>query len=124
MMGMLEVGGRNQHGVNVVARVERLVVGHGCDGVAGQLPDVCGAVFAAHLPNVRDGDELEVHLLGRGEEGRDVASAHAVATAHHAHADTIVGADNLGVAARSLSGGDGQSCSAELDEVSPGGVLF
>ena len=93
--GVLEVGGGDEDGVDVVAGVEGLVVDDGVDGIAGELLDVGRAIFAAHLPDVGDGDDLEVEFLGGGQEGGDVAAPHAVAAADDADADAVVGADDL-----------------------------
>src|SRR6185437_12827574 len=101
---VLEVGSGNEDGVNVLARVERIVVDHGIDLVAGELGEVFGALLALQLPDVGDGDQLEVQVLGVGHEGGDVAAAHAVSEADDARAHTVVRAGDFRVARR--RGGD------------------
>ena len=54
--------------------------------------------FAASIPEVRDGNELEVHLLCMLQEGWNQSAFHAVSTADNAYPDTVVGAENGAVA--------------------------
>ena len=63
---VLEVGGGDEDGVDVVAGVECVVVDDGIDGIAGELLDEGRAFFTAQLPDVGDGDDLEVQFLGGG----------------------------------------------------------
>jgi len=119
MLRVLEVGGGDEDGVDVLAGVEGFVVDDCIDGIAGELLDVGRAIFAAHHPDVGDGDDLEVHRFGGGQEGGDVTGSHAVAAADDTDAYAVVGADDFGVArcarrvaARGLRGGDGEGCGA------------
>ena len=119
---VLEVGGGDEHGVDVVAGVEGLVVGDGVDLASGGLLDGGYGPFARELPDVGDSDQLEVQVLLVGGEGGHIAAQHAVASANDANADAVVGADDLGVAARGLRGGDGEGRGTQFDEVAAGGV--
>jgi hypothetical protein len=68
-------------------------------GIAAELLDVGCALFAAAVPDIGDGDELEVHVLGVLQKGGNQGLLHAVAAADDADADAVVGAEDLGVAA-------------------------
>ena len=59
--------------------------------------------FAAAVPDVRDSDDLEVHVLGVGLKGGKVAMLHAVAAADDADADAIIGAHDAHSFSRQLS---------------------
>src|SRR5665213_658087 len=75
---VLEVGRRDEHGVDILAGVELVVVADGRDGVAADFLNVGGALFAAAVPDVGDGDELEVHVFGVLRKRRDEGLLHAV----------------------------------------------
>ena len=118
MLRVLEVGGGDEDGIDVFARVELVVVAHRVDGTAAELLDEGRAFFAAAVPDVGDGDELEVQLLGVLLEGGDQRALHAVAAADDADADAVVGADDGGVAARVPGdGGCGNGCAADLQKL-------
>ena len=119
--GVLEVGGGDEDGVDVVAGVEGLVVGDHVDLASGGLLDRGDGPFARELPDVGDSDQLEVQVLLVGGEGGHIAAQHAVSSADDADADAVVGADDFGVTPRGLRGGDGKGCGAEFDEVAAGG---
>src|SRR5665213_1588295 len=103
---VLEVGGGDEDGVDVLAGVELVVVAHGGDGVATDFLDVGCAFFAAAVPDVGDSDELEVHVFGVLRKCRDEGLLHAVSAADDADLHAIVGADDGRVA----GGAPGDGC--------------
>ncbi len=120
---MLEVGGGDEDGVDVVARVQLVVVAHHIDLASGELFDRSRCLFPSQAPDVRDGYQLEIHGLLVGHKGRHIAAQHAVAAADDASAHAVVGAGNLCIArcagaAGGAGGCDGEGCCAQLYEVS------
>jgi len=108
MPRMLEVGSGDQHGVDVIACVQLVVVAHLVDLASGQLLDHSRCLFPSQTPDVRDCYQLEVHGLLVRYKGGHIAAQHAVAAADDARAHAVVGAGNPGVAASGLGGGDGE----------------
>ncbi len=98
VQGVLEVGGGDEDGVDILAGVELVVVADGIDFEAADFLDVASTLFAAAVPDVGDGDELEVHLFRMLAESGDESALHAVAATHDGGSDTIVGPDDGGVA--------------------------
>ena len=96
---VLEVGGSDEDGVDVLAGVEFVVVADRGDGVAGELLEQGGAFFAAAVPDVGDGDELEIQFFGMLQEGGKQGALHAVAAADDADADAVIGAQDGGITA-------------------------
>ena len=95
---VLKVGGRDQDGVDIFAGIQLVVVAHRCDLIAAELLDIGRAFFAAAVPDIGDGDELEVHILGMFWKRRESAPLHAIAAADDADSDAVVRAHNAGVA--------------------------
>ncbi len=117
VISVLEIGGGNDDGVYVLARIQFVVIAHRIGTIARELLNEIDALFAAHLPDIGNGHDLEVHVLGILLEGGQIAAFHAVAAAHNSHADAIVRAHDLGVAfGIERDGGCGQRCAACFQE--------
>jgi hypothetical protein len=66
---VLKISRGYDHRIDVFAGVEFVVVTYAGDGTAALLLDVSGPFVAATVPDVGDGDKLEVELLGVILEG-------------------------------------------------------
>ena len=122
MLRVLEVGGRDDDGVDVLAGVEFVVVPTRDRGSISELLQLLAAGLAAQAPDVGDGDQLEVEFGGVLLERRDQAAPAAVGEADDADADAVVGAEDAGVAAggKAGRGGGHAGCVQELSSVGHG----
>ena len=98
VIGVLEISGGNNDGIHILARIQLVVIAHLVGAITAKFLDKIDALFAAHLPDVGNSHDLEVHVLGTLLKGRQIAALHAVAAAHNSHAHAIVGADDLRIA--------------------------
>ena len=101
MQGMLKIGGGDDDRIDVFAGIELVVVTHAGDGTAALLLDKGRAFIAAPVPDVGDGDKLEVELLGVLLEGGHQGALGSITGADQCYPDAIVGAHDGGVAVRS-----------------------
>ena len=108
MLGVLEVGGRDDHRVEpeaVLGLVERDVAPERLDLVTElRLHLGLRVLIEALLPEIRDCDHLEVKLLVVVQEARQERSAKAVGVADARDADLVVRA--CGVERGAVPGGD------------------
>ena len=95
---VLEVSGRNEHCIDILARIEFFVVANWIHRASAELLDVGSTFFAAAIPNIGNGDELEVHLFGVLKEGGNQRALHAIAAADDTNLDAIIRTHDGGIA--------------------------
>ena len=95
MVGVLKVRGSNNHRVDILAVVEFIGIANACRGLDAILPgDLPGNLLAPLLPDVADGDQVEVEVLGIGLEAGDERTHRAVTRADQRHPDPAVGPEH------------------------------
>ena len=106
VLGVLEVGGRNDDRVDVLGLLVKLDVGNvGVDLVTDLRFDLRTRLFIETLaPEVGHGDEIEVELLVVVHEARQERTAETVGITYAGDADALVGAG--GVEGRRRAGGE------------------
>ncbi len=97
---VLKIGRGDDDRIDVFAGVELVVVTYAGDGTAALLLDEGRAFVAATVPDVGDGDKLEVELLGVILEGGHQGTLGPITGADQGYPDAIVGAHDGGVAVR------------------------
>ena len=115
---VLEVGGGDDHGVDVLAGVQLVVVPTQEGATVPQLLERGAAGLAAQAPDVGDAGQFEVQFLGVLLEGGDQAAAAAVGETDDADPDAVVGAEDAGIAAGRAEGGGGRGHARSLQELS------
>jgi hypothetical protein len=120
---MLEVGGRDDHRIDVLAVVQLVVVAAQLRPLAHRLFEERRAFFAPDAPDVRHRDDLEVQRSGVLLEGGDQRITRAVGEADDADADPIVRADDARLRRRRTGKREARGPGArDLDELSPRGT--
>ena len=91
--GVLEVGGCDNDGLNIFVVVELVIVADAGNGAATALLLNKGGTFVtATVPDIGDGHELEVELLGVILEGGHERTLGPVTGANQSYPDTIISA--------------------------------
>src|ERR1035437_1292805 len=100
VLRVLEIGRGDDDGIHVFAGVEFVVVADLIDGITAELLDKGSAFFTAAVPDVGDGHDLEVHILGMLLKGGKISLLHTVAATDDADTDAVVSAEDGGITAR------------------------
>ncbi len=105
---VLEVRRGNDHRVRLGLFIHLLVVAVGLDGLAGLFLEPRGGFLAAQAPEIRNGDDFAVELLGLPHEGRQQRGLEPIRKPDDADADALVRADDAGLpkGAGNAAGGD------------------
>ena len=107
MLRMLEVGGRDEHGIDILACVEFVVVPTHDRRTLSELLERGTAGVPPKTPDVGDGDQFEIEIGGVFlKRGKETATT-AIGEADDADADAVVGAEDTGVTAGGQRGGGG-----------------
>ena len=115
---VLKVRGGYDDCIHVLARIQFVVVADAGDGAATLFLDEGSAFVTATVPDIRDGDELEVEVASVFLEGGDEGVFSAVAGADQRYAYAIVGAADGRIAACAGRNGRAGKCAAgEFNEI-------
>ena len=97
---VLEIGCGDNDRIHIFTGIQFIVVPNGVGTVSAKLFNESCAFIAAAVPDIGDGHDLEVELLGILLERGQIAAFHAITTAHDADAHAIVRARDLPIAFR------------------------
>ncbi len=105
--GVLEVGGRDHDGVDVVEGEDFFVSGERARFAAVILFHLCNGAFAVGFPDVADGGDLDVLFAGVLADAWQVGAVAAIPAADLGDRDAFIGADDASVTFRGHGGRGG-----------------
>ena len=122
---MLEIGGGNDDGVDLVGVVQFLIIPVRLDRMPGLFLDIGDALFPPPVPDIRNAGDLEVHAFVIGKKGRDQSAPHAVGKTDDAYPHLVIGAKDACVASGAHSHSDAGGAEARpFDELTSGWFCF
>jgi hypothetical protein len=94
MLRVLEVGGSDHDGVDILALVQFVIIAHSINQLSRQLADL-GFAFAAAIPDIRDSDKLKLSSWVIENAGSRLVRKR---SEKNANANAIIGSGNARIA--------------------------
>src|SRR5690606_33213784 len=105
MQCMLEIRRADDHGIDVLAVIQFIVVAYRFDLLSGFSLDVFHRLITTAIPNIGYGGEFKIQLFGTGQHGRRKGTAKTGGETHDTDIDAIIGPNDPRITTRRKSRG-------------------